>query len=894
MARDSFSTFIPLSVDSDARTKIIFDFFELLAAIAANAKTNGLGGRKLSRYAGWWAFEHADSGKGFDWGYKGWTVAADATSHLFFAYLRSMSPETSHGLTGISTLPRSLQKLVAETEYPPETPSLMLYTTPKIVMIVDFVSPSPFALLNRAKNFQYRDQDAALQEFSNYEDPVKALTPECGRVIELISNSTQSQEWSFDETEEDALKSDLAATQTQRRRGHNNTLSPTARSGNVLGGRPTTPAWGETEKVEKPWQDFMSEGFSTKDTSLLPLTMPTEKINLPVDTFRGRSSQSHRPRLEHDRNLEPGELASITSFDLDESFWWVWISSLAGEEPAQRKAAFGRCALVETEIPTGKWIVIEEQVKGAADEPGPEAYVAEKKGRFWSKRGKTVTRATSTARKPETLTSPYSTVPEPSKTSINNEQQARIQRAAAQLQHKQRQQEMGQNAVQRRGREGADMAKTNSIMSLKPAVISELTPAMKWASRYDKEATRAAYLANNQTGKGAQSSDQANGRSNGHVSPPVERDLPAVPQLSAQSEVDLSKPPPHVRPTVDIPPAPMPPTPTAVPEKCQLQVAAEELPAERERPSTPTNPLRMKGDSESSHLITPPRKTQQQSLAQFLSEIEPAAVPATRPNIGSPDSNRLKKKTTREEKKVKSGMFGGMFGRKKNRNSLQMSPESVAHLKEKENKPNNNLAAPASGLGRFNSFRKKSSPVVTPKPPSSAQQNIAEDTQARNTEPAAQPEQFRRSYDLSVNNESTSRLNTADAHAARNEFSRFDQGPLDDVPAFVSDDNYIDERESRQQTQHVHQSQPRSHSQMSTPTMETGDPIDIKKAPSLLKPVRKELPPPEPVLTPAQDRWAQIRKQAAERAVMRSSEDRREQRNEDGETSGDESKSSVP
>ena len=71
-ARDAFSTFIPISVDSDARSRIIFDFFDLISAVAAHGKTNGLGGRKLSRYAGWWAFEHADTGKGFDSGYKSW------------------------------------------------------------------------------------------------------------------------------------------------------------------------------------------------------------------------------------------------------------------------------------------------------------------------------------------------------------------------------------------------------------------------------------------------------------------------------------------------------------------------------------------------------------------------------------------------------------------------------------------------------------------------------------------------------------------------------------------------------------------------------------------------------------------------------------------------------
>jgi hypothetical protein len=79
MARDSFATFIPLSVESDARTNIIFDFFDLLSAIAAHGKTNGLGGRKLSRLAGWWAFEHTDGGNGFDGGYKTWARYAVPT-----------------------------------------------------------------------------------------------------------------------------------------------------------------------------------------------------------------------------------------------------------------------------------------------------------------------------------------------------------------------------------------------------------------------------------------------------------------------------------------------------------------------------------------------------------------------------------------------------------------------------------------------------------------------------------------------------------------------------------------------------------------------------------------------------------------------------------------------
>ncbi len=71
-AHDSFRTFIPLSVDNEARSHIIFDFFDLLSAIAAHGKTNGFGGRKLSRMAAWWAFEQKDVGSGFEGGYKVW------------------------------------------------------------------------------------------------------------------------------------------------------------------------------------------------------------------------------------------------------------------------------------------------------------------------------------------------------------------------------------------------------------------------------------------------------------------------------------------------------------------------------------------------------------------------------------------------------------------------------------------------------------------------------------------------------------------------------------------------------------------------------------------------------------------------------------------------------
>lgn len=73
MARDSFKTFIPISVENGARQRIIFDFFDLMAALAAHGKANGFGGRKLSRMAAWWAFERKDNdNNGFEGGYNAW------------------------------------------------------------------------------------------------------------------------------------------------------------------------------------------------------------------------------------------------------------------------------------------------------------------------------------------------------------------------------------------------------------------------------------------------------------------------------------------------------------------------------------------------------------------------------------------------------------------------------------------------------------------------------------------------------------------------------------------------------------------------------------------------------------------------------------------------------
>lgn len=416
--------------------------------------------------------------------------SADATTHLFFAYLRSLSPE--QGLGAISMIPRSLEKLLGEVEYPPQPSNLLVTKTNKLVMIVDSVSPTPFALLRRTSHFQYRDSDATLQQFSQFEDPVSALTEECVRVLNAISAANQSQvssvkhstnlrDASWSRFEDIGFSSALNEDDDN----DNNFLKPkppvglrsTPGTGANEGGRPTTPSWA----------DFLSEGFNDDNETKSNVLLPPDKVLPPIHTdARQHSSQSHQPRLQTEQHLEPGELANITAFSLDDAFWWVWMSSLAPEEPAVRKSAFGRCAVVETKIGNGQWLVLEEVVTGAAPEPEDGAYMAEKKSFFsWTKRSKTISRRKSIsgrhgAKKHDTLAT------SDSKNNWGSETQAKIHAKAVQLRSIQEQESNTEASGQRRGRHGADAdEKTKSAFNLQPQIVGEASSALKWLKSYD-------------------------------------------------------------------------------------------------------------------------------------------------------------------------------------------------------------------------------------------------------------------------------------------------------------------------------------------------------------------------------------------------------------------------
>ncbi|KAK6820504.1 morphogenesis protein [Apiospora arundinis] len=818
MARDSFRTFIPLSVDNEVRTSIIFDYFDLLSAVAAHGKMNGFGGRKLSRMASWWAFEHKDTGNGFEGGYRSWLTAADATSHMFFAYLRSLAPQPTLG--GISMLPMSLQKLLQETE---------------VVMIVDSVSPTPFALLRRANHFQYRENDRALHQFSEYDDPVKALTEECRRVLKAISLANQKSQvssakhstglrdasWSrFEDigfggaVEEEEEDESSRAQSARNARG----LRSTPASGVTNLGRPTTPSWA----------DFLSSGFVDDSPNSPSMLLPPDKVLPPIDTtVRQRSSQSHNPRLESSQFLEPGELANITKFDLDESFWWVWMSSLAPEETPDRKSAFGRCAVIETIIRSGRWLVMEEMVKGAAPEPEAGAYVAEKKGLFsWTKRNKDkgISRSKSVAGKralePQGQLNPNGGL---SKTSIGPDQQARIQAAAQQLQAKEYHDMQNASIPMRRGRTDTELMreKTTSILTLQPAVMKEASPAMKWANKYDKDAIRDAYLSSTNLGRGL---EQATMQTNGHSENNSMTNGSYRHNLQSQSPAMSPQPSPGLMP------------PSAQGQHEQANGSRSRTPEPHRdydkemEASQNVHPLqRSEATGRDSPLPPPPQDFASMEAAR-------SNVISPEPTKMSPEGKKHQKKLHKDKEEKKSGGgFRKLFGRK---NRASKVPDNAA------NDVNKMIAEAPAAAPEKHPEPVQPEPAEVPVPePAMEPIEEASPTPTQEEHHAHEPD-HEQAYEPSID-DNISRVDTADVAEANQAFSRFDQGPLSDQPAFVPEEDGSDDEAAPPPIARNPSSQGQRHKE------------EVEEVPS--------------TGVPALDRWAQIRKNAAERA--RQSED---------------------
>lgn len=762
---------------------------------------------------------------------------------MFFAYLRSLAPnQQTRG--AISLLPTSLLKLLQETEYPPQRPALMQSSTNRVAMIVDTVSPTPFALLRRANHFQYRDEDRALREFAEYEDPVSALTEECRRVLRAVSAANQSKavssskhstslrdaSWSrfedigFASALEEEDEEDESKLGARRQQG----LRSSPASGLNMG-RPTTPSWA----------DFLSSGFVDENNKSSNMLLPPDKVLPPIETaVRQRSSQSHRPRLETEpQQLEPGELASITRFDLDDAFWWVWMSSLAPEETPERKAAFGRCAVIETVIRTGRWLVMEEIVKGAAPDIEEGAYIAEKKGFFsWTRRGKSgLSRRKSTGKHALDRGESMKAGSNFSKTSIAPDQQARIQAAALQLQMREKQQSQPQPTHERRGRNDSELMaeKTNSVMTLQPSILTEASPAVKWANKYDKEAIREAYLSNTNAGRGAPA------YTNGHSTP---------------STNGYDRPP-------ELPPKSMgyPASPSIRPATPELEPQLTEKSLEAPRD---IHPAERSADAGRSSPLPPPKD---------VVSLEQARDTMASSEPDSPESKKQKKlhKDVKPVAAATAAPVGGGFRKLFGRNKIRQSklPDNAASqvnaMLAADEKPSAPTPAPLQAVSPDDVLpqfeHRVEEPVSPPQSPPVAKAAPVSPVMAPVHEPVYEPPVYEPEVQDAI-----SRVSTRDAREATAEFARFDQGPLADQPAFIPHDAEDDDDATPPPiARHA------TRSPLPSPTAQAPAP-----APGPAEEEESSAPPPPPVARaaaaePPLDRWAQIRKNAAERAAKR-------------------------
>jgi hypothetical protein len=752
--------------------------------------------------------------------------AADATTHLFFAYLRCIEQPKA----AISLLPMSLQKLLKETDYPPRQPALSQHTH-RVVMVVDAVSPTPFALLRRANHFEYREADELLHEYSNFDDPLEALTEECSRVLRAISAANQSQasnskhstglrdaSWSrFEDLgfssalEEDADDSD-SQPQPQQQPPQPQGLRSTPASGALDLGRPTTPSWA----------DFLSSGFADDGSGTRGGLLPPDKVLPPIDSVRQRSAQSHYPRLEGDSGkLEPGELANITEFDLDDAFWWVWMTSLAPEETPERKSAFGRCAVIEVVILGGQWLVMEEMVVGAAPEPQEGTYVAEKRG-FFSWRRRALGRRKSTSKSKVGGDDPNA-----SKASVGPDQQARIQAAAAQLQARQRQEkalEDAQASPMRRGRTDQELMqeKTNSMMTLQPAVLKEASAALKWANMQDKAAVRDAYLANADAGRGHEVA------------------LPAAPLTPNSDKVAAHQQQQQQQQSPEVPPKDLPPPP----------------PPAEDNSSLPTPPSAM----------SPPRPTSEWPEVSSPGRDSPLPDEG-RVSMSSPDpykGRRLPKDSKDKEPTGLRKLFSRRRGSKVPENAATdvndflrqqsaATPEPRAPDSQLQSPPAHASAAAAAAAAATAADRPYTPDVFSTPAPSTHT-------------PVSPQSAARESFAAGTVSRPTTGGDMHDDYADADEgtpYAQFAQGPLEDQPAFVpesddEDDSIIEDYDGEEEM---------APAPMPQPVMRHRQGMPLETIP--------DEAPPAPAQTQTEDRWAQIRRNAAERAAaQRAAEER--------------------
>ena len=359
---------------------------------------------------------------------------------------------------------------------------------------------------------------------------------------------------------------------------------------------------------------------------------------------------------------------------------------------------------------------------------------------------------------------------------------------------------------------------------------------MKWANNYDKSAFRAAYLSNSQAGTGAQSDT-------------TQTDVPApastAPLPPSTSKTGPPSPPPKEAVAVA---TPLPPSP----EPLRKEVK-EPLPEEKK--DTPKSTKTVVMEDPASPELEAAEETNKKSKKKtsntgFKSMFGTNKKKAEQPSMkstGAKESSSVAAARAALEAKAKAAQ----------------DPSSVSPQKPSVVKKKPVPERPVTVEGPTEEPTKPSTPQQPEEPVPG--QNVS--TQIVGS---GSPPKTRRAVEY----DALSRVGTNERNAADQEFSKFDQGPLIEQPALIPEDP------SATTAPPPYAEQPQTLTNSQGPKLEGATELE------------------ETEVATSRDRWAQIRKNAAERAAIATEEPEtrtsQSERTDEGDTSGEESTLETP
>lgn len=399
---DALLTLLPRCVESPIQQNIIMDFLTLLMKIAEKEKKNGLNGRKLARLAGFWAFDLSPPNKetptNFGEGLACWSVAAEASYHMFLAYIRTQFPKP--GLGKIVTLPKILETMLLNEPYPPKP----LYETrltavPKITLFVGRLSSDPFVLLHRVaktirlddpSKFASQDDYQTLYTLFNDKDNIESqMSPESRRVLEEISKSNGILSTDHTLKIKDTVRLSYDVRGKTWSKYYNNAFV------DPVTGEPHRPLTNyvyppnfrtRIEQSQRPYSERPSLPYPPSPPLNYSKPLRAETWKNAKDYYEMTQDDKQYANLEswhHQRKVEEQHKVNciLSRIDIDDFFAWVWMCSLSPEQTEVRKALFGRSLVVEVNLGPGKaglrWVVVEEVLVPKPPPMKPKANISD-------------------------------------------------------------------------------------------------------------------------------------------------------------------------------------------------------------------------------------------------------------------------------------------------------------------------------------------------------------------------------------------------------------------------------------------------------------------------------------------------------------------------------------